>query len=507
MSSTAFDRFEEALFGTPPPIAPAWPGSTPEQLAFMRRVYAGHVARAKSRGGRYVADIPAGELARVEAKGGPRMRTAAATDCRAMLAAARAALAVQKAAGAALANGVLWIGITSGYRSASEQFALWQKYFPRFYRETQSKRAAAPGGPHGDNAVALTVKHVGAWIAAPGYSLHNDGRAADLKTSERGLTLGASSSHRKPWRETWFWAWLVANAAKFHFFQNTSIDEPWHWEHRPERAHGEFQAAPVIAAGEKAIDAVPLLANHRGAGPGVVLRWNNLTRTDEIDVAIHFHGYASQLGKMDIFKDKLPMSGLDWHDPDHKKPGQRTRPTLFILPHGHYDPGKRKDKYTFPALYPKPALRELWTWALAQLTRLLGLSQTPRVARLILTAHSGGGAALERVMAFYDPDEVHLFDAAYQPMENLTRWAKRHIDADARAVSGALGGALRVLYLGDTARFTDPLTQALQRALHGRPNAVQLARRYRVERARVEHNDIPRRYGWQLFADSSADVI
>jgi len=506
MSSTAFARFDESFFETLPPTAPAWPGSTPEQLDFMRRVYAAHVARAKSRGGRYVADIPAGELARVETSAGPRMRTAAAADCRAMLADARAALAVQKAAGSALANGVLWIGITSGYRSASEQFALWQKYFPRFYRETQSRRAAAPGGPHGDHAVALTVKHVGAWIAAPGFSLHNDGRAADLKTSERGLTLGASSKHRKPWRETWFWAWLVANAAQFHFFQNTSIDEPWHWEHRPERAHGEFQSAPVIAAGEKAIGVVPLLAKHRGSGPGVVLRWNNLTRTDEIDVAIHFHGYASQLGKMDIVKHKLPMSGLDWQDPDHTQPGQRTRPTLFILPHGHYDPAKRTDRYTFPALYPKPALRELWTWALAQLTAHLGLSQTPRVARLILTAHSGGGAALEHVMANYDPDEVHLFDAAYQPMENLTRWARRHIDADARAVSGAPGGALRVLHLNGTAHFSQALGQAMRTAMHGRPNAVQLAKRYRIEKAAVGHNDIPRRYGWQLFADSSADV-
>jgi len=66
---------------------------------------------------------------------------------------------------------------------------------------------------------------------------------------------------------------------------------------------------------------------------------------------------------------------------------------------------------------------------------------------------------------------------------------------DARAVSGAPGGALRVLHLNGTALFSQPLGHAMRTALHGRPNAVQLAKRYRVEKARVEHNDIPRRPG------------
>lgn len=507
MISTARSRFAESFDGPLPPTGLQWPGVSAEQLEFMRRVYAAHVARSAARR-KFIGDVPAGELAVVEQ--GRKMRTAAAADCRAMLAAARSDLAAEQSAGSVRARGVAWIGITSGYRSASEQFVLWQRYFPGFYNATAATRAAAAGGPHGNAAVALTVKYVGARIAAPGYSLHNEGRAADLKTSERRLVLGASGSQRKPWRETWFWAWLVANAARFSFFQNTSIDEPWHWEHRPERAAREFES-PAVPAGEKIIDTVPLLQSHKGTRPDLFLRWNAITRTDEIDVVIHFHGFAAELGKMNLVKNKLPISGLDWRDPDNPATSaKRTRPTLFILPRGNYAPRRAGDRrYTFPALVAKGALRELWTYALAQFAEHVGLSQPPRVARLILTAHSGGGAALEQVLAQYDPSEVHVFDALYQSPRNLIGWMKRHVEADAQAPSGPREGALRVFYLptSGTEAQSKVLDKAIRTARYGRPNSVELAKRYRVEQAAVGHNQIPRRYGWQLFVDHAAEVI
>src|SRR5438045_8180337 len=111
MSSTAFARFEERQFEDLPPTAPRWPGSTPEQLDFMRRVYNGHVARSRTRGGQYIGDIPGSELATVDAKGGPQMRKAAAADCRFMLTAARSKLAQDQAAGSASAQNVRSLGI------------------------------------------------------------------------------------------------------------------------------------------------------------------------------------------------------------------------------------------------------------------------------------------------------------------------------------------------------------------------------------------------------------
>jgi hypothetical protein len=505
MRTAVHERDFESAGAPPPPSGLQWPGATPEQLDFMRRVYAAHVKRASAR--KFTGDVPASELAVVEE--GRSLRKAAAADCRAMLAAARADLAARKTAGDARAQGVRSIGITSGYRSASRQFALWQEYFPRYYRETESKRAAAPGGRHGAAAVALTVKHVGKWIAAPGYSLHNDGRAADLKTSERGRSLGASGSQRKPWRETWFWDWLVEHAVRFAFFQNSAIDEPWHWEHRPERFEREFQAAQTVPAGEKVIASVPLLAKHRGSQPDLVLRWNDLTRTDEIDVAIHFHGYDdTNAAKMNLVKHKLPFSGLDWRDPDKQSNAVRTRPTLFILPRGHHvRTADHPGAYTFPALVGKGALDALCSFALDQLASAAGLAQKPRVARLILTAHSGGGSALEKVLKHSNPSEIHVFDALYGDITNLTRWMKEHVDADAASASTSKPGALRVIHGNGTQKSSGRLAAAIASALHGRPNAAALAGRYRVDKTTVPHNPMPRRFGWQLFVDHAANVL
>lgn len=506
MRATAFASLDETWTEDLPSSDLRWPGASAEQLDFMRRVYDAHVARS-SASRAFIGDLPAGELAEVE--DGKQLRIAAAADCRAMLAAAREALVTQQRESPAIAKTVRWIGITSGYRSARSQFNIWQTNFRRYYDETASKRESAAGGPHGDAAAQLLVRYVGNRVAAPGYSLHNDGRAADLKTSERDLTLGASTSQRTPWRQTWFWAWLVDNAARHHFFQNASIDEPWHWEHRPDRQAAEvFEGAP-IPAGEKVIASVPLLASHKGSAPDLVLRWNDLARVDEIDVVIHFHGYSSQRERMDIVTDKLPVSGLDWRDPDNPAMTGRTRPTLFLLPRGNYDKTRGGGTgYTFPALLPDQALRELWSFALEQLTSHLGLAERPRVARLILTAHSGGGAALEQVLKNYDPTEIHIFDALYHPAPNVVKWAKRHIETDADPASTAPPGALRVFYLPGTKTESFSLTvkQAIRKALHGRPAAKSLARRYRVETSSVGHPIVARQYGWQVLADSGAEV-
>jgi hypothetical protein len=458
----------------------------------------------------FIDNVPETELAEVE--DGKMMRAAAAADCRAMLATARAELEAQQRAGSAVAKHVRWIGITSGYRSAGRQFTIWQKNFPRYYRETEAERENATGGEHGEAAASLLARYIGGQVAAPGYSLHNDGRAADLKTSERDIAFGANGGQRTPWRQTWFWGWLVDHAARFAFFQNRHIDEPWHWEHRPDNRASEWlDETASVPAGEKVIDVVPLLASHHGSQPDLYLRWNELTQTDEIDVAIHFHGFAprGKGARMNIVDDKVPVSGLDWHDPENTGSGQRTRPTLFILPRGNHDPTRgRGQGYTFPAFRDEQALRELWSFALDQLKAQLGLADRPRVARLILTAHSGGGAALETVLRHYDPNEIHVFDALYHGAPNLTKWAKKHIAADADPASGVQPGALRLFFLPGTPTeaFSLEVAGAIRHAIHGRANANDLARRYRVETAREPHPTMPRRYGWQLFADPAAVV-
>ena len=94
------------------------------------------------------------------------------------------------------------------------------------------------------------------------------------------------------------------------------------------------------------------------------------------------------------------------------------------------------------------------------------------MSRLILTAHSGGGAALTRALAQIDPHEVHVFDGLYQDAGQLASWAEKRIRADRAALDAApagsardyldtKGGALRVFFRGPTAGFSRQALRAI----------------------------------------------
>ena len=159
-----------------------------------------------------------------------------------------------------------------------------------------------------------------------------------------------------------------------------------------------------------------------------------------VDVVVHLHGYAGAGAAMNIVKHKEPISGLDFADPDNPMSVGRTTPTLLVLPRGNHQPhgryGDNPERYTFPALVNPGALQQLIDDALARFARATGA--TVRRNRLILTAHSGGGAALMAILAHTDPDEVHTFDAQYENPAHLITWAQRRMAAGT--------GALRVLY-------------------------------------------------------------
>ena len=583
----------------------AWPGATPAQLAFMRAVYGTQVARA-AHVRRFVADLPAAELAPIE--GGKEARTAAAGACRNLLIAARAALARRQATGDTAARRVARIGVASGYRSASRQFRGWQSAFPRYYRETAAARARLAGGPHGPAAVQHLARYIGARLAAPGYSLHTTGLAIDFTTRDGGRDLGprTRAANISAWRASWFFAWMTANAARYNFYQNTSIDEPWHWEYRaaggawpatrahrpaaapepapaeptppepvpaepipvtaPEPAAGPppgVEPAPVvvpaqgaepapgaepaagtepavgtepaagtepvgtepepaegIAGGREEIARVPLLSGHRGTPPDLILRWNALPdRPEVVDVVVHLHGYSGNRERMSLSRDKEPDSGLDFADPDSPGTLGRTRPTLGILPRGNYFGGRSGAGYNFPALVTPVGLRDLIAFSLARLGAATG-SPEPRMGRLIVTAHSGGGAALMQILRHLDPDEVQVFDGLYGDASALSRWAQARIRRDAaglarrtgdeaRAFMQQQGGALRVLFRPDTAMQAHSLAvhRALRSALAAVPEArAVLAAWYRVERTSVGHGAIPRRFGRRLLADAAATL-
>ena len=276
-----------------------------------------------------------------------------------------------------------------------------------------------------------------------------------------------------------------------------------------------------------------VLRSHGGPSDNAALRWNELPPgATEIDVVVHLHGFARHGRPLDL-GTKEQSSGCDLTAPRGAAPRgatYRRRPTLGIVPRGFrtggVTGGGSVDVYDFPAL----------TVAASGLDQLIGcgldfLANTdggPAVeplerGRLILTAHSGGGARLLQLLGWHDPDEVELFDALYQEPDAAVDWARRHIRRDAAALSSlprdrwrdhmaSDGGSLRAIFLENS--LTLPHNTALHVAIECELRAIPdpeipafLRRYYRVERTRVRHDDIPKTFGWQLLADAGADLI
>ena len=167
-----------------------------------------------------------------------------------------------------------------------------------------------------------------------------------------------------------------------------------------------------VRAGALTVDKVPLLRNHSGVGPDLILAWNDMRAPPRaVDVVIHLHGYSLRKGaRLHIGRDLKARSGLDWSDPTGKDPRPgRIRPTLALLPRGHFFGGASGRGYSFPALTGAGGVRRLVEFGLQRLSTALGTGNI-KCDRLILTAHSGGGAALLRILNIVDPHEVHVFD-------------------------------------------------------------------------------------------------
>ncbi len=268
----------------------------------------------------------------------------------------------------------------------------------------------------------------------------------------------------------------------------------------PAPARPPTPGGAAIGAGQKIIQRVPLLASHRGTPPDLVLRWNAMQASPErLDVVLHLHGFSGHGEAMRIDRHKLPDSGLDFANPANPAESGRTTPTLAVLPRGNHYGGASGAGYNFPALFAPGTFSQLITLALEQFAAAGGITRVP-LGRLIITAHSGGGAALMRLLAHHDPDEIHCFDALYGRPDALIRWAEARLrGADPAAA------ALRVLYRDGepTAGNSRQVAQAIGSLTRG--NLV-LERRYRVEATREPHNGVPRRYGWRLLADAGADL-
>jgi hypothetical protein len=267
---------------------------------------------------------------------------------------------------------------------------------------------------------------------------------------------------------------------------------------------------------------VPLLSAQAGSPPDLVLLWNDMPReVATVDVVLHLHGYSESGAALDVLAEKLPISGLDFGDPE-RPPGRtaaRMRPTLLILPRGNFFGGRTGNGYDFPGLIGPGRVEALIDRALDRFASAAGIAH-PAIGRRILTAHSGGGAALILTSHEFAPDEIHVFDGLYAENPGLAAWAGRAIlkDVSALAAAPALppashmarsGGALRVFYVAGTGTEAASLLLAASvEAALDRAGSVgrAIAPWYRVEAVSIPHMLVCRQLGWKLLADAATEI-
>jgi hypothetical protein len=92
----------------------------------------------------------------------------------------------------------------SGYRSSETQRRLFEAAVAKYGSEAEARR----------------------WVAAPGGSAHQSGRAVDC-----WMGTANDSENVATQRATPQWTWLNTNAARFGFYPYDA--EPWHWEYNP----------------------------------------------------------------------------------------------------------------------------------------------------------------------------------------------------------------------------------------------------------------------------------
>ncbi|WP_137896344.1 M15 family metallopeptidase [Ramlibacter sp. 2FC] len=297
-----------------------------------------------------------------------------------------------------------------------------------------------------------------------------------------------------------------------------------------------ISAFQVAESGERTVH-LPSLRAHRAAGfaydlsgPNCVLRWARIAAgySGPVDMVLHFHGYQGH-NQMRLAA-KAAASGLDLD-----RPGVG-RPTLGLVPHGHAFRSRMAgvDGFDFPAISTAAELDAFVDEALAAWARETGGGRLTR-GRLILSGHSGGGAALTKLMrAIGDQARVHgfqYFDATYGGQPTLTQrqgWIEAAIARDAAALANladeaarrrylqSQGSHLRICFIDGSgtaaaARAADAFVRERLQALVPDAGLRELLRKhYRAQKvarpAQVGHNLVPRSFGGRLLADPGNDL-
>lgn len=268
-------------------------------------------------------------------------------------------------------------------------------------------------------------------------------------------------------------------------------------------------------------------------GDNCMLRWARIPANHKgpVDVVLHFHGFSGQ-NAMKLSR-KAADSGLDLRTPGVG------RPTLALVPHGvpfEWFDSKTKERlgdgFRFPQLAAKAQLEAFLEEALKAFAKLHG--GTFSCGRLVLTCHSGGGAALSKLLATLKDFPLlrgcEYFDATYGGADVLTAadgWLAKAIERDARTLAQVNGddsrrralqeggSHLRIVFLdgsGTAAAAIATDTFMRDRLAQVTPEDVRslLRKCYRAQKVadpkKTYHGRVPAVCGGRLLADAGHDL-
>lgn len=276
------------------------------------------------------------------------------------------------------------LSIVSGYRSSALQAQLYQRAVARYGSDQEARK----------------------WVAPPGASAHQSGRALDLYL---GLSNDSRNAVRQ--RQLRVYMWLTANAGRFGFFPYDR--EPWHWEYNPRAAAGPppptasppavvmppalptppAPVTPATAPGSappasaftratppltRVARLVPLLNKYRGEIPlEFLIGW--------IDV--------ESAGRIDEVTPRLDERGFFQIHPDESHDRHFDHQRLTTDPEYSVQAGIENVRYyarlaqqRFPSIAPRSAL----FWRVVKLQHAMGSG----LARALLTTITATGAEL-----------------------------------------------------------------------------------------------------------------
>lgn len=306
--------------------------------------------------------------------------------------------------------------------------------------------------------------------------------------------------------------------------------------------YGEAEDTPPAVTADSGEDLIhlPMLRAHGAAGfiynlngPNCVMRWARVPRnySGPLDVIVHFHGYKKHNAMR--LRDKANASGLDLGSPGV------TAPTLGLVPQGRAflsSTQKDMDGFDFPAISSARQLQGFVDAGVAALKAAIGSNdRTITTNRVVLTGHSGGGAALNLLMRSIGSAApvraFHYFDATYGGAAVMTQpdgWLVNALRRDVRLIKAASsdeararamadsGGGLRILFIDGSPtapvakqvdRFID---QTLRDLLSDAGQRALLRRYYRAQAVSdpkaVDHGRVPRVFGGRLLADGGHNL-